>query len=278
MVLHMVPMSSVKLSRILSFASVFACLQCTGITYGEPAMAMDAQGQGGESARHFSGFSHNYADKFHGRRTASGQLHDKTKLTCAHRTLPFGTHLHVTNRRNGKSCVVVVNDRGPFTPNVVLDVSRAAAQELGFTGGKIPIDCVILDKKTVALLRKESANKTPKEPTELAAFERKPQKRVEGSAKKAVEQIANKKPSLQVASAASEQPGAKHDQGELSAIGKSAEKTFLLVINGAIESQAHTDSEATALDGSFDPGKALRKVTEEALYHKGKLANKTGAL
>jgi rare lipoprotein A len=100
----------------------------------------------------FTGYSHHYGDHLHGRRTSSGQPHNKFKLTAAHRSLPFGTHLHVTNTRNGKSCVVVVNDRGPFgSPSLVLDVSKAAAHALGFPGGgKIPIHAKVIDAKTGA--------------------------------------------------------------------------------------------------------------------------------
>lgn len=106
----------------------------------------------------FSGYSHHYGDHLHGRRTSSGQPHNKFKLTCAHRTLPFGTHLHVTNTKNGKSCVVVVNDRGPFgNPSLVLDVSKAAAHALGFPGGgKIPISARVLDKQEGAEGLKQS--------------------------------------------------------------------------------------------------------------------------
>ncbi len=71
-----------------------------------------------------------YADKFHGRSTASGERYDKTQFTCAHMTLPYGTNLKVTNLANGKSVVVRVNDRGPFSPNRIVDVSRAAAEAL----------------------------------------------------------------------------------------------------------------------------------------------------
>jgi rare lipoprotein A len=92
----------------------------------------------------FSGVADYYADYFHGKRTASGQVHDKTKLTAAHRTLPFGTKLKLVNRRTGKSCVVVVNDRGPFTKNRIIDVSKAAAQELGLFKGARTVDCYIL--------------------------------------------------------------------------------------------------------------------------------------
>ncbi|MFN3597447.1 MAG: septal ring lytic transglycosylase RlpA family protein [Rubricoccaceae bacterium] len=74
-----------------------------------------------------------YARSLHGRRTANGERYDHQALTAAHRTLPFGTMLRVTNERNGRSVVVRVNDRGPFHRSRVLDVSGAAAQQLGMT-------------------------------------------------------------------------------------------------------------------------------------------------
>lgn len=72
-----------------------------------------------------------YGTEFQGHMTASGQRFDWHKMTCAHRTLPFGTRLRVTNVRNGRSVVVVVNDRGPFVRGRILDLSLAAARELG---------------------------------------------------------------------------------------------------------------------------------------------------
>lgn len=78
-----------------------------------------------------SGVASFYASKFHGRRTASGQTFDNGGLTAAHRTLPFGSQLRVTNPANGRSVVVTVNDRGPFTRGRTIDVSRRAAEELG---------------------------------------------------------------------------------------------------------------------------------------------------
>jgi rare lipoprotein A len=94
----------------------------------------------------FSGVADFYADCFHGKRTASGQVHDRTKLTAAHRTLPFGTKLKVVNRHTGKSCVVTVNDRGPFTQNRIIDLSMAAAKELGLvTAGSRMVDCYLVE-------------------------------------------------------------------------------------------------------------------------------------
>lgn len=69
-----------------------------------------------------------------GRHTASGQPFNPDGLTAAHRTLPFGTKLTVTNPRTGKSVVVEVNDRGPFTRGLHLDLSRGAAQVIGLKG------------------------------------------------------------------------------------------------------------------------------------------------
>ena len=75
-----------------------------------------------------------YHDKFHGRKTASGVRYHKDSLTCAHRTLPFGTKLKVTNLYNGDTVIVTVNDRGPFIKGRVIDLSKAAAKEIGMLG------------------------------------------------------------------------------------------------------------------------------------------------
>ena len=71
-----------------------------------------------------------YADKFEGRPTASGEKFDQGKMTAAHRTLPFGTKVKVTNVANGRSVTVTVNDRGPFAAGRIIDVSKKAAKKL----------------------------------------------------------------------------------------------------------------------------------------------------
>lgn len=73
-----------------------------------------------------------YHDKFHGRKTANQEIFDQSKFTAAHKTLPFGTKLLVKNLSNDKEVIVIINDRGPFVKNRVLDLSRAAAEELDF--------------------------------------------------------------------------------------------------------------------------------------------------
>ena len=72
-----------------------------------------------------------YGPGFHGRRTASGERYDQNALTAAHRTLPLGSEVHVTNVTNGKSVRVRINDRGPFVRGRVIDLSRGAAKQLG---------------------------------------------------------------------------------------------------------------------------------------------------
>ncbi|MBL8584104.1 MAG: septal ring lytic transglycosylase RlpA family protein [Rhizobiaceae bacterium] len=67
-------------------------------------------------------------------RTASGERMNPSAMTAAHRSLPFGTKVKVTNQRNGKSVVVRINDRGPFVRGRVIDLSKAAARQLGFVG------------------------------------------------------------------------------------------------------------------------------------------------
>jgi len=74
-----------------------------------------------------------YSDKLHGRKTASGQVYDRNKLTTAHKTLPFGTKVKVTNVKNDKSVVLLVNDRGPTQAGRVVDISPAAAKALGIS-------------------------------------------------------------------------------------------------------------------------------------------------
>jgi rare lipoprotein A len=81
----------------------------------------------------------------HGSRTASGERFNPNELTAAHRTLPFGTKVRVTDVTTGKSVTVRVNDRGPFINGRVIDVSHAAAESLGMTGkgvAKVKLDVV----------------------------------------------------------------------------------------------------------------------------------------
>jgi len=86
------------------------------------------------TGRSFSGIASYYGNES-GRQTASGQRFNQEALTCAHRSLPFGTKLRVTH--GSRSVVVTVNDRGPFVRGRVLDLSTAAAREIGLTGAGV---------------------------------------------------------------------------------------------------------------------------------------------
>jgi rare lipoprotein A len=72
-----------------------------------------------------------YGKRHHGKRTASGELYNEYAMTAAHRTLPFGTRLSVTNLENRRSVIVRVNDRGPYVDGRIIDLSLAAARALG---------------------------------------------------------------------------------------------------------------------------------------------------
>jgi rare lipoprotein A len=89
-----------------------------------------------------------YGKKFHGRRTASGEVYDMYQLTAAHKTLPLGTSVIVTHMNNGKSVEVIVNDRGPFVQGRIIDLSYAAAQALAMVEeGVAEVKVEVLDAK-----------------------------------------------------------------------------------------------------------------------------------
>jgi rare lipoprotein A len=84
-----------------------------------------------------------YGPGFHGKRTASGERYDQNDLTAAHRKLPLGSEVKVTNLENGRSIVVEINDRGPYIKGRVIDLSKAAARRLGIVEdglGKVRIE------------------------------------------------------------------------------------------------------------------------------------------
>src|SRR5690349_2698115 len=87
-----------------------------------------------------------YADKFEGSLTASGEKYKHNKLTGAHKTLPFGTKVKVTNLANNISVEVTINDRGPYVDGRVIDLSRAAAEKLGFVNqGLAEVSIEVID-------------------------------------------------------------------------------------------------------------------------------------
>ncbi|MDJ0715244.1 MAG: septal ring lytic transglycosylase RlpA family protein [Prochloraceae cyanobacterium] len=88
-----------------------------------------------------------YGGSFHGRPTANGEKYNQYALTAAHRTLPFGTRVRVTNLNNGRSVIVRINDRGPFIRGRIIDLSRAAASQIGMLGSGIaPVRVEVLER------------------------------------------------------------------------------------------------------------------------------------
>ncbi|MEX2336854.1 MAG: septal ring lytic transglycosylase RlpA family protein [Fulvivirga sp.] len=88
-----------------------------------------------------------YADKFEGRTTANGEIYSHSKLTAAHKILPFGTMVRITNLENNRSIVARINDRGPFIAGRIIDLSRSAAQKLRFIRqGVIEVKIEIINK------------------------------------------------------------------------------------------------------------------------------------
>ncbi|MDD2769320.1 MAG: septal ring lytic transglycosylase RlpA family protein [Methylococcus sp.] len=85
------------------------------------------------------GWASYYSDRFHGRRTASGERYNRDALTAVHNTFPFGTLLRVTNLRNQRSVMVRVNDRSARRHGRILDLSKRAARELGFIGAGLTL-------------------------------------------------------------------------------------------------------------------------------------------
>ena len=106
-------------AMLAAMLAIFATLSMVG-----PAAA-----QAGEE-----GVANFYSDRFEGKKTASGEVYRKDALTAAHKKLAFGTKVKVTNVENGKSVVVTVNDRMQSSNPAVIDVTRHAAEELGFVG------------------------------------------------------------------------------------------------------------------------------------------------
>ena len=91
-----------------------------------------------------------YADKFVGKTTANGEIYQHHLKTAAHKTLPFGTMVKVTNLKNNKSVVVKINDRGPFIKGRIIDLSKSASKQIGgVLPGIIEVEIFVLSKQVV---------------------------------------------------------------------------------------------------------------------------------
>jgi rare lipoprotein A len=113
-------------SAVVSLSLLSLCV--AGCGSGSPRFT--GREEASVSTSQLEGIASYYADEFHGRTTSNGETYDMNALTAAHRTLPFNSRVRVTNRENGKSVVVRINDRGPFKGDRVIDLSLAAAKIL----------------------------------------------------------------------------------------------------------------------------------------------------
>ena len=135
---------------IIAVISLFLISSCTSnVRFSSENKTISTSPKSGEVlpfGYKFYGKASYYADKFDGRQTASGEIFSQSKNTAAHRTLKFGTVLKVTNLNNNKSTIVVVNDRGPFVEDRVIDLSRSAAEEIGMiNSGVVDAEIVVLE-------------------------------------------------------------------------------------------------------------------------------------
>jgi rare lipoprotein A len=110
--------------------SVFLCAGATLLFLSTRGHA-DLAGRKDDAAFRQVGMASWYGPGFHGRKTASGERFDQNDLTAAHRKLPLGAEVKVTNLENGRSTTVEINDRGPYAKGRVIDLSKAAARKLG---------------------------------------------------------------------------------------------------------------------------------------------------
>ena len=103
-----------------------------------------------------------YHDALHGNKMSNGEPYHRDSMTCAHLKLPFGTMLKVKNMRNGKEVIVEVTDRGPYAKKYILDLSRAAARELGIIGiGFAPVEITIHTPPKVPFRIEEKEEEIP---------------------------------------------------------------------------------------------------------------------
>ena len=126
-------MYPVRLALVALCAFVIAC--------GAPAKkAPPKKRVGAAQTTGASGKASWYGGRHHGGPTASGERFNKNAMTAAHKTFPFGTRVRVTNLKNGRSVVVRINDRGPYGPGRVIDLSEAAAREIDMIeAGVVPV-------------------------------------------------------------------------------------------------------------------------------------------
>jgi len=111
----------------------------------EVKKAVESQMTYKATGRHYTGVASWYGPHFHGRKTASGKRYNMYAMTAAHRSLPFGTLVRVVNQTNHKTCIVQINDRGPYAHGRIIDLSKSAARAINMSGtAKVALEIVHL--------------------------------------------------------------------------------------------------------------------------------------
>lgn len=130
---------------LVSGAPFYAVLIASAVLAGCAKRASIGMPAAAPQLRTETGMASWYGDPYHGRRTSSGEIYNMDELTAAHRTLPFHTWVAVTNLENNRRVEVRINDRGPFLKDRIIDLSRAAAQEISMIGpgtARVRIDII----------------------------------------------------------------------------------------------------------------------------------------
>ncbi len=133
----------------VSVAFVLGCASSPRFTVNEEAP--DRVSSRNVVANALEGIASFYAEEFHGKKTSNGEVFDMYKFTAAHRSLPFGTKVLVKNVENGREVIVRINDRGPFKLDRMIDLSYAAAKQLGMLAAgtaKVRIKIIKKDKSS----------------------------------------------------------------------------------------------------------------------------------
>lgn len=146
-IVAIIPMLHNNRKRMKRFNLIFIAFILNLLVGCSSASAMSQDKTKSYSRSHkLTGQASLYSKKFHGKRTASGERYNKAAYTAAHKSLPFGTIVRVTNTANDKKVDVKINDRGPFVKGRVIDLSRKAFEQIGdIEKGVAPIKIEILD-------------------------------------------------------------------------------------------------------------------------------------
>jgi rare lipoprotein A len=142
----MIGLAIIELSIVQSSSAAAPATEPQSSFAAAQSVAPSADATATKSTKSMKGLAAVYSDKFNGRKTASGQRFCQNQLTAAHRSLPLGTKVRVTNIQNSKSIEVCINDRGPFHTRRVIDLSTAAAAKVG------------MGRKGIALVKLEVVN------------------------------------------------------------------------------------------------------------------------